>query len=220
MHPSDDKEPSWSPDGKKLVFASSRDGAARSDIWIVNADGTEPRRLTFGGTAQRPAWCEGGTSIIFDAEGANGRELQMVRVTGENPETLPSKFASYADCSPAGDLVAFQRYVGKNVTEVSLLSLRDGTTRDFTTFGKRSGSPRWSPDGTKLAFVSNKDGPQDLYVKEVSSGKIVRLTSSDAVESRPAWSPDGSTIIFGAANNTREIWILDVAAVRSAAAKR
>lgn len=215
-HPADDKEPAWSPDGKSLAFASSRDGAARSDIWIISVDGTNARRLTRIGTAQRPAWCERGRSIVFDAEGTNGRELQIVQVTGEGPETLPSKFASYADCSPAGNLVAFQRYVGKNVVEVSLLSLRDETTRDFTTFGKRTGSPRWSPDGTKIAFVSNKDGPQDLYLKDVSSGEIVRLTSGDDVESRPTWSPDGSSVIFGAANNSREIWILDVAAVRAA----
>ena len=56
--------------------------------------------------------------------------------------------------------------------------------------------PYWSPDGTSIVFVSNRNGPMNLYRLEVSSGAVVRLTSHAGPDDTPAWSPDGSSVAF------------------------
>jgi dipeptidyl aminopeptidase/acylaminoacyl peptidase len=75
----------------------------------------------------------------------------------------------------------------------------DGSSppRQFTAGGKRDGSPRWSPDGSMVAFTSNreKDAPQ-LYVMPVAGGEPKRLTDLKQGVSDPRWSPDGTRIAF------------------------
>jgi TolB protein len=57
-------------------------------------------------------------------------------------------------------------------------------------------SPCWSPDGSRIAFTSTRDGNQELYVSLPDGSEIVRLTSDPAIDAHPAWSPDGSQIAF------------------------
>ena len=81
--PGFDGDPSWSPDGKKIVFESTRSGNA--DIWVMNADGTNPRHLTprsadFDGD---PAWAPGGSRIAFTST-QNGQQGDLPDEPGRN----------------------------------------------------------------------------------------------------------------------------------------
>ncbi|HLY27729.1 MAG TPA: DPP IV N-terminal domain-containing protein, partial [Aggregatilineales bacterium] len=70
-------------------------------------------------------------------------------------------------------------------------------------------SPAWSPDGTKIAFASHRDGNWELYVMDVASGNTSRLTYDLAYESAPTWSPDGKFIAYeGYQNNNLDIYIV------------
>jgi Tol biopolymer transport system component len=60
-------------------------------------------------------------------------------------------------------------------------------------------SPTWSPDGTRIAFVSDRDNPSgvnNLYVMNVDGSELTRLTTGDEIDYGPAWSPDGKQIAF------------------------
>jgi subtilisin-like proprotein convertase family protein len=57
-------------------------------------------------------------------------------------------------------------------------------------------SPAWSPDGSRIAFVSDRDGNNDIYVMNANGSGVVRLTSTSAYESTPSWSPDGTKIAY------------------------
>src|SRR5918912_499932 len=76
----------------------------------------------------------------------------------------------------------------------------DGSSppRRFTTGERRDGTPRWSPDGTKLAFVSSRKEkePSQLYVIPVDGGEPTRLTELKEDVQDPVWSPDGTQIVF------------------------
>jgi Tol biopolymer transport system component len=74
--------------------------------------------------------------------------------------------------------------------------------------------PRISPDGTRVAFSSNRAGNWDIYVMPIAGGKAVQVTSSSADDLHPSWSPDGSQIVFcrsGEVSGQWEMWVCDVA---------
>ena len=70
-----------------------------------------------------------------------------------------------------------------------------------------SGTPRWSPDGQRIAFNSNTEGNLDIYVIRASGGKAVRLTTDSADEEAPSWSRDGNWVYFISNRTGRdEVW--------------
>ena len=78
--------------------------------------------------------------------------------------------------------------LGSSAQEAEVRALTDG---DFS-----NRAPAWSPDGTRIAFESERSGQWRIYVLDVASGAAERLTSSDSQERYPAWSPDGGRLVF------------------------
>ena len=71
-----------------------------------------------------------------------------------------------------------------------------GVTR-LTTSGAPDTEPAWSPDGSKIAFASRRDGLDlDVYVMDADGSNVVRLTTAKGDDNAPAWSPDGTRIVF------------------------
>jgi Tol biopolymer transport system component len=70
------------------------------------------------------------------------------------------------------------------------------TVETLVAFGDEVFFPAWSPDSTTIAFVGRVDGNDDIYLLELASGGITRLTDDGAIDSMPAWSPDGKHIVF------------------------
>ncbi|WAA13032.1 alpha/beta hydrolase family protein [Fervidibacillus halotolerans] len=111
------------------------------------------------------------------------------------------KSVSDPNLSPDGNLVAF---VQTTISEtknayVSNLFVYNRQTKRLSqwTFGEdRNISPRWSPDGTRLAFVSNRSGKNQIYIMDISGGEAEKITDVENGASNPVWSPDGSKIAF------------------------
>jgi Tol biopolymer transport system component len=59
-----------------------------------------------------------------------------------------------------------------------------------------AGNPVWSPDGSKIAFVSNRDGRRDIYIMNADGSNVTRLTKDSIIKWSPSWSPDGTKIAF------------------------
>jgi dipeptidyl aminopeptidase/acylaminoacyl peptidase len=103
--------------------------------------------------------------------------------------------------SPKGDLVAFtitdmDTAANRGTTQIYLVPLGGGEMRQLTNDENSSASPRWSPDGEKLAFVSARDGEDQVWTIDVSSGALKKVTSISTGAGDPVWSPDGSLIAF------------------------
>lgn len=80
----------------------------------------------------------------------------------------------------------------------------DGSNRTLLAPGQGSflSAPAWSPDGARIAFISDRSGSADLWVMDVDGGNPVNLTNDEAKDHSPAWSPDGQWIAFASLRNT------------------
>ena len=86
----------------------------------------------------------------------------------------------------------------------------DGSGVTRLDLGRTIESPAWSPDGTQLAFASKRDGFDDIYVMDVASGNVRRLTTGSETDFQPTWSPDGGKIAFVSdRDQNNEIYVMD-----------
>ena len=166
--------PAWSPDGAQIAFLSNR--AEGWDLYVVDADGGEPRRLTSGATTDDPAWHPDGRAIAVERRGgielvqADGGGWTQLVERGVQPAWAPDgRLAFVRD----GDL--WLRSVGG---EESLL-LVDASR------------PAWSPDGERIAAVRLRG----IAMLDLDSGETSQLTHQ-AGDDAPAWEPSGGRVAF------------------------
>lgn len=107
----------------------------------------------------------------------------------EAQEGRPSLY--HPAVSPDGTEIAFV-----NGGEIWTVPATGGVARILVSHEADESAPLYSPDGSRLAFVSNRAGDNDIYVMELSSGSVTRVTYGDANEDLDAWSPDGDWLFF------------------------
>jgi dipeptidyl aminopeptidase/acylaminoacyl peptidase len=103
--------------------------------------------------------------------------------------------------SPKGDLVAFtitdvSVAQNRSTTQIYVIPLNGGEMRQLTNDEHSSTSPRWSPDGERLAFISARDGEDQIWTIDVSSGTLKKITTISTGAGDPVWSPDGNWLAF------------------------
>ncbi len=130
-----DYSPSFSPDGTKIVFASDRAaGGGTSEIYVMNADGSEQTRLTFDGASAQnyfPVWSPDGTRIVFSSRGSNGDSSQIWRMTatGGNIIRLTNDFNALHSAptySPDGTKIAFSKANPQESSDIYTMNATDG----------------------------------------------------------------------------------------------
>ena len=97
---------------------------------------------------------------------------------------------------PDGQAIVFATEVGSGRADIYRMDADGSGRRVLVEHGANDTSPAISPDGTRLAFESDRDGNPEIYVMDLASGRLTRLTTDPAGDSAPAWSPDGQRIVF------------------------
>jgi Tol biopolymer transport system component len=117
-----------------------------------------------------------------------------------------SKLALFRAVCLAGFLALITVYVSEAASPI----------RQLTVTTASNVRPAISPDGKRIAFQSNRDGPYHIYVMDADGNNVVQVTSGNFDDRHPAWSPDGKVIAVdsGGADGKREIWMVDVASKR------
>lgn len=138
-----DRDPAWSPDGSKIVYSSAADGDL--DLWIMNADGTNPTQLTNDAdNDDGAAWSPDGTRIAFNRFGLAPRRIYTIAPDGSGLVAISAPDDVGPDWSPDGTRLVFTRAFTihlMNADGSGVVSVREGS------------EPVFSPDGTRLAFV-------------------------------------------------------------------
>src|SRR3989441_5716538 len=116
-------------------------------------------------------------------------------------ELLKVRRVGDSQVSPKGDLVAFtitdmSVTANKGTTQIYVVPLGADEVRQLTNDEHSSSSPRWSPDGERLAFISARDGENQIWTIDVSSGALKKITSISTGAGDPIWSPDGKLLAF------------------------
>lgn len=197
------RSPAWSPDGKKLAFAKTY---ANVGIYVIQSDGTHARKLARFG--DYPTWSPDGKKIAYSGF-ASGIFLLSVNGNGFQLVHRPKKgaFDDGPEWSPDGKRIAFTEandFGGKNCSHQQAqiyVMKRDGTSVTRVTSANGNLDPTWSPDGTKIAFLSiarNEDERFAVMTMNPDGSGKRKIADIDlpCVPEGLTWSPDGTELAF------------------------
>lgn len=218
---SSEGRPRYSPDGRKIAFESTMDGP--QELYIMNADGTGIRRLTFSGGNSSPAWSPGGDQIAYQTTRNGNFDVYRINVdgTGDTPLATTPAEDSLPAWSPLGDRIAFSSRSVDAAADVMLMDPDGSNVVDLASnvAGVEDSWPTWSPDGSMIAFHSRRDDAvgEEIYRANRDGTNVVRLTFNNTGDANgfdifPAWSPDGSRIVFNsgrAGTGFGEIYVMN-----------
>ena len=201
-----ERTPKWSPDGKRIVFSSDRDGDR--DIYVMDLDtwreqGTdyEPLNLTQNGAPDwQPSWSPDGMRIAFSSYRDGNWEIYMIHADGTSPIRVTEQIESDISptWSPDGSKLLF---VSRRRGDADLFTYEWGSRKltRLTSSALDEYDPAWSPDGEWIAYVTRFEPQSDIFLMRSDGSGAVNLTDTLYVnELQPCWTPDSQRLIFTA----------------------
>ena len=182
--PGYDAEATVSPNGKQIVFTSTRDGDL--DLYAMDADGKNVRRLT--------------TDLGYDGGAFFSPDGKQIVYRSYHPKT-PEQTARYKQ-----KLV--ENLIEPNNFELWVMNADGTNKRQVTKFGAASFAPFFTPDGKRIIFSSNLENPKgrnfDLYLVNTDGTNLERITYSEQFDGFPMFSPDGKKLVFASNRNAAQ----------------
>jgi TolB protein len=182
----------FSPDGTKVAFATTKGGSG--DIWVANANGTDPHRLTETAASETaPTWSPTGREIAFtrsiqiaapqiyvmDSEGLNLRKVPTIGNYNDAPAWNPAK--EFPE-------IAYTSSIDGNF-EVAVLNMETNTVRQITQGRGRCEYPTWSPNGRHLAFSCERGGRWQIMLSDRVGKNLEVLSAGPGNNVQPDWGP-------------------------------
>lgn len=214
-------DPHFSPDGKWLAF--SGDYYGNLDVFVMPAEGGEPRRLTHHPAPESVAgWTPDGKRILFVSTRTSSTDppkLFTVSIDGGFPQELPLPMASDGAFSPDGSRIAYtpkflwqpawKRYRGGQTMAIWIATLADSTIEKIPRDNSNDFSPVWI--GRKVYFLSDRDGPVALYAYDTDAKAVSKVVTNDGIDFKSA-AGTADAIVY---EQVGSLFVLELASGRS-----
>jgi TolB protein len=209
-------DPSFSPDEKRMVFISRVEG--REQLFLMNADGSHSIQITRDDADHEdPAWSPDGKRIAFVYVKDSLEVIAVMNTDGSGVSELTPRAVRtiHPAWSPDGGRIAYctdddLRPPHKNPAEIYTV---DVGTRQITRLiaGGVNTYPAWSPDGKRIAFRRMLgEMNSEVFVANSDGSDVRNLTNHPAFDGWPAWSPDGTQIAFASnRNSSYQIFVMN-----------
>ena len=200
----------WSPDGRRVAFSAIQDGDSDPELFVMNADGGDVRRLTDNYLPDfQPSWSPDGRSIAFTSIRTGLSQIYRMNADGTAQRRLTNAFGNCDSpaWSPRGTLIAFHCAMAAEKVSV----MRPDGTRIRVLLPRADtieGRPAWSPDGRTLAFGRGLRGPSwaglGIWTIRPDGRGLHRILAAGG---SPAFSPDGRWLAFVLSRDgNQELW--------------
>jgi Tol biopolymer transport system component/DNA-binding winged helix-turn-helix (wHTH) protein len=216
-HDARDYAPEFSPDGLQVAFIRGTIAGVVNDVFVVPLTGGEAKRLTFD---QCPTfgvtWTQDGREIVFSSRRGGQASLWRVPVAGGTPQPVAGAGSPAEQPSVArrGHLLAYQQEMGKDdVARINLIDTEHAQGPPAVVISEKGSKlrPRFSPDGSKIAFESDRLGSEEIWICDSAGGNCAQLTSLHGTAGTAAWSPDGRFLAFEYHPSERaEIYVVEL----------
>lgn len=190
----------------------SDNGRRNKEIWVMDADGGNKRRVTNNGSVNLfPAWSADGQTLLYTSFKGGLSELYLLfRGTRPGKKLIATRDEKFRGVFVPNDGRVAAVVSRQGNTDIYTVT-SDGTNPVRLTDNRAiESSPTFSPDGRRMAFVSDRTGSPQVWIRDLDTGAEQRLTYNGSYNASPAWSPTGEWIAYAAqAGNNFDIYIIN-----------
>jgi len=208
--------PIWSPAGDQIAFTQTPCEYCPPELFVMGADGADPRRLNRVRNAFQPTWSPDGRRLAVLLPGPRGGVYTFDRNGRQKRRVLTDSAAIEAPSwSPTGDRIAYARQVAATNWDIYVVSQLSGRRERLTRSPAQETTPEFSPDGTRIALARQlAHGNWAIHTMRADGAHLRRVTDGRVSAVEPSWSPDGRRIAF-TAQDARSRSVIAVVDVRS-----
>ncbi len=210
-HNRKDSSPMLSPDGKFMVFTSERVGWWK--IWLLDLEKNSFKQLTNSSSAEYgPYWSPDGNKIVFVSGRDGNDDIYVMDKDGSNIKNISKN--DHSNTQPFWGKDNRIYYSSKINGIYQIVSCKpDGSNQEIITKGEGNKlMPQLSKDSKRILYYGDIDGNMDIFIMNVKTKSISRLTEHPLMDIRPRWSPSEKSIVFERGNkgDNHHIYVMDL----------